>query len=95
MSTFGPAFVEALDGTRIRGQLLTLLELMDDGVWRSLPEIHTQTGIPEASASAQLRHARKPRFGGFTVEKRRRHGAALWEYRVLMPIPDGQMAMPL
>ena len=92
-TTYGPTFIEALDGERIRGQLLTLLELMRDGVWRSLPEIHDGTGIPEASASAQLRHARKQIHGSYTVLKRRRYDTALWEYCVKPPLPIGQQKM--
>lgn len=41
-------------------------------------------GDPAASVSAQLRHLRKPRFGGFVVEKRPRgdRERGLWEYRL-------------
>jgi hypothetical protein len=39
------------------------------------------TGAPPASVSAQLRHLRKPRFGGFTVEKRYLRDG-LYTYRV-------------
>ena len=43
-------------------------------------------GDPEASASAQLRHLRKPRFGSHTVEKRNRGARefGLWEYRLTL-----------
>ena len=42
---------------------------MNDGRWRTLREIATLTGDPEASISAQLRHLRKPRFGAYEVER--------------------------
>jgi hypothetical protein len=83
LTTYGPAYVEKIDGQRIRQQLIAIREYMLDGQWRSLHEISTKLSYPEASISAQLRHLRKPQFGGYTVEKRRRtEGAGTWEYRV-------------
>jgi hypothetical protein len=46
------------------------------GEWLTLSEIAAQTEYGEASISAQLRHLRKPQFGGYRVEKRRRHSSA-------------------
>ncbi len=40
--------------------------------WLTLHELSLLTGYGEASVSAQLRHLRKPRFGGFAVAKRLR-----------------------
>jgi hypothetical protein len=55
-----------------------------DGGWMSLREIAALTSYGEASISAQLRHLRKPQFGGYVIVKRRRgpvtNGA--WEYRI-------------
>ena len=58
---------------------------MIDGFWRTLREIENHTGDPQSSISAQLRHLRKKRFGGYTVEKRRRGEGAkgLWEYKLV------------
>jgi len=64
--------------------------------WLTLDELARLTGYPPASISAQLRHLRKPRYGGFELRKRcrplRRNGMGavddrlahgpLWEYRV-------------
>jgi hypothetical protein len=61
-------------------QLDRITSFMKDGMWRTLADIATATGDPEASVSAQLRHLRKPQFGGFLVEKRRCDGK--YEYRV-------------
>jgi hypothetical protein len=60
------------------------------GNWLTLRELVTMTGFGEASISAQLRHLRKPEFGGFRVEKRCRDVAEIvgrqagpvWEYRM-------------
>lgn len=91
--TFGPAYVPALDRDRITGQMREVMDLMQDGCWRTLRDISQATGAPESSASAQLRHLRKPRFGSYVVEKRRRGDVlGLWEYRLLPPCPveDGE-----
>jgi hypothetical protein len=71
-----------LDFDRLCGQMKNIYTLMIDGVWRSLSEIELDTGEPQASISAQLRHLRKPRFGSHLVDKRRRGETGTWEYRV-------------
>jgi hypothetical protein len=59
--------------------------------WLTLDELTKVTHYPQASISAQLRHLRKPQFGGFAVEKRpREFGRAIrgeefgtiWEYQL-------------
>ena len=59
--------------------------------WLTLDELAKLTHYPPASISAQLRHLRKPQFGGFAVEKRpREFGRAIrgeefgtiWEYQL-------------
>ncbi len=79
----GPTFDAAIDGPRLGNQLAEVLNVMRGGCWRTLDEIiaavgrGTQTGI-----SARLRDLRKPKFGGWSVESRRRSENGLWEYRV-------------
>ena len=72
------------DHDRISKQHERVRESMRDGVWRTLGEIAALTGDPESSISAQLRHLRKPRFGTWTVDKRRRGEGrqGLWEYQL-------------
>lgn len=77
----GPAYDPARDHARLKGQLLSIFNLMRDGQWRTLSAIAAATHEPEASVSAQLRHLRKPKYGGWKVEKQRRGGG--WEYCVL------------
>jgi hypothetical protein len=80
----GPVYDPALDDDRLRRQIGRVFDLMLDGRWRSLQEIADATCDPHASISAQLRHLRKPRFGGHAVEKRRRSIlGGTWEYRLL------------
>lgn len=80
----GPDYDRGADQARLTGQILRVYEAMRGGAWRTLEELVQLAQAPAASVSAQLRHLRKPRFGGFTIEKRprgdRAHG--LWEYRL-------------
>lgn len=80
----GASYQPKLDDVRLRGQIKRIYEVMKDGVWRTLGEIEALTGDPPASISAQLRHLRKPRFGGFEVNKRARglRDNGLFEYQV-------------
>mgnify|MGYP003344064058 FL=1 len=70
------------DSVRLTGQLLRIWNVVVDGQWRTLKDIAQRTGDPEASISAQLRHLRKPRFGGYTVEREYLYNG-LYRYRVL------------
>jgi len=95
MSTFGPAYDATIDAIRIDSQMRRVLDAMIEGYWTSLDELARITNDPESSLSAQLRHLRKSRFGGWIVEKRRRNGKGTWEYRVLAPMPTGQLEIAL
>jgi hypothetical protein len=79
----GPDYVPERDHARLTGQLNRVFNAMKDSKWRTLNEIADITGDPVASISAQLRHLRKARFGGHTVE-REHVGNGLYRYRVLM-----------
>jgi uncharacterized protein (DUF2132 family) len=70
------------DNLRLTGQLLRIWEAVSDGRWYTLKDIAVQTGDPEPSISAQLRHLRKPRFGGHIVE-REYVANGLYQYRVM------------
>jgi hypothetical protein len=68
-----------------------MLSARDCGAWLTLEELARLTHYPPASISAQLRHLRKPQYGAFVVEKRRREyeevgrieeQGAVWEYRL-------------
>lgn len=79
----GPCFDPALDGTRLKRQLGRVYNVMKAGGWWTLRDIAKVSGDPEASVSAQLRHLRKPKFGGYTVDRRRAtNGDGMWEYRL-------------
>jgi hypothetical protein len=86
----GPDYVPPLDHSRLTDQMGRIRKLMLDGSWRTLAEISGVTGDPEASVSAQLRHLRKPRFGEYIVNKRRRGEGrrGLFEYQLVDPRPQ-------
>jgi biotin operon repressor len=83
--TMGPAFDAEIDGPAILDQHGRIRAYMLSVEWRALHEISEALGYPESSVSAQLRHLRKQRFGGYDVEKRRRDSERVWEYRVRKP----------
>jgi hypothetical protein len=80
----GSDYVAERDDGRLTGQILRVWSCMRDGAWRGLGEIARATGDPEASVSAQLRHLRKERWGGHTVEKRHNAAGSYFEYRLLV-----------
>lgn len=88
MNTFGPSYNEQIDGPAIKRQHEAIRDLMLVGDWLTLDEIAERTSYTTASISAQLRHLRKKAFGSYRVEKRRRRGFRVWEYKVLAPITE-------
>jgi hypothetical protein len=59
--------------------------------WLTLDELANLPHYPPASISAQLRHLRKPEYGGYAVEKRQRAAGrtlrgedfgTVWEYQI-------------
>lgn len=73
-----------------------MLSASECDTWLTLEELARITRYPEASISAQLRHLRKPRHGGYLLRKRCRMRARtpmsriemelavgpIWEYRL-------------
>lgn len=79
----GETYEPRLDRARLTSQGRRLFHVMADGRWRTLAELAERVGAPEASVSARLRDLRKRRFGQHQVERRRRTGGGLFEYRLL------------
>jgi hypothetical protein len=73
------SLIRSLDAEDLRTQVEVIRDVMlsasDCNTWLTLHEIAEMTRFGEASISAQLRHLRKPAFGGYRVDKRRRIGA--------------------
>ena len=79
----GACFDPAKDQKRLEKQIGRVWRCMEDGQWYTLEFIATWTGDPEASVSAQIRNLRKPRFGGYTIEKKRsKPTGGTWLYRL-------------
>ena len=103
MGTHGPTYSAVRDGARLERQFDVILAYMLErsrgvrtveqahrfGTFSTLSEIEAGTGYPQSSISAQLRHARKEKFGAYGVEKRRRGGDSrgTWEYCAFDPSP--------
>lgn len=83
----GKAYDPQFDDARLDKQIGRVFSLMIDGKWRTLQEISRNTGDPESSISAQLRHLRKERFGGYIVNRQPRGNRTLglFEYQLLEP----------
>lgn len=79
----GETYEAPLDYERLSRQLQDVLYLMRDGKWRTLPEISTFLGFPEASVSARLRDFRKSKYGSNLVERERVSGG-LFRYRLVL-----------
>ena len=82
----GPCYDKTLDRTRLSNQFERIFNLMKDGKYRTLREIATVTGDPEASISAQLRFTKRQEFGAHDLNKRRRgiETRGVWEYRLIV-----------
>lgn len=89
----GPEYQPGRDNPRLDSQIGRVKALMLDGRWRTLEGVAKATGDPVASISAQLRHLRKERFGGYVVD-RRHCGNGLYEYRVSEPPPKPEPVSP-
>lgn len=91
----GPEYQPEFDLDRLSDQHLRIRKAMLNNQWLTLREISSLTGDPEASISAQLRHLRKDRFGGYVVERKpsgdRKKG--LFKYRVLPPGSKSEFAI--
>lgn len=80
----GETFDVELDMVRLNSQARKVYTVMYAGAWMTLREIAALADAPEASVSARLRDFRKERFGGHTVERRRRANTSSWEYRLVL-----------
>ena len=85
----GSDYVPERDDVRLSGQIKRVYVRMSDGLPRTFRQISNATGDPEASVSAQLRHLKKERFGGFIVEKEH-VGNGLYRYWMMPPPEKGQ-----
>ena len=78
-STYGPAYIPDRDEGRLKAQLYAIWNYIKDQHWFTLAEIEGELGYPQASISAQIRHLRKPKFGGHRIIKKY-IDSGLWMY---------------
>jgi hypothetical protein len=91
----GETYDPKRDKVRLNEELYQVWRVFQDGVFWTLAELEQTTGYPQASISARLRDLRKPRFGGWNVE-RRYVADGLHEYRVNgRTIPDASETLGL
>ena len=50
--------------------------------WATLTEIAEMTGVPEGYVSANLKHLRETKYGGYLLQKRHRENVGSYEYRL-------------
>jgi hypothetical protein len=95
MSFDGATYDPAKDKERLTSQLQRVAAIMSDGQWRTLQQItEVIDGSSEAGISARIRDLRKPKFGGYLVEKKRiEEDKGTWAYRLLLE-PGVQNAAP-
>jgi len=82
MSTYGPDYREDRDGNRLREQMERVRNVMLAAAirneWLTVEEIcqrleaRYQMRFPAESVGADIRHLRKPQFGGYYIPPRKR-----------------------
>jgi hypothetical protein len=80
------------DSERLTSQIKKIKDTMQDGQWRTLKEIASSTGAPEASVSAQLRNLRKEKHGGHKVN-RKHISNGLYLYQLILRRPIEQLRL--
>ena len=90
----GSDYDDSRDRERLAGQTLRVFNAMQAGGWLTLEQLARATGDPPTSVSAQLRHLRKEKFGGHTVEKTHL-GKGLYQYRLIVREPAAKVQQVL
>ena len=88
MSPFdGYTYNRGLDQARLHSQLHCVYWILNHpiGKWWTLSELAELAKGSEAGVSARVRDLRKKKFGGHSVQSRRR-SQTLWEYRLVVPV---------
>lgn len=75
----GETYEPTIDRDRLGRQARAVLDLMQDGTARTLPEIAAHVAGAETALSARLRDLRRL---GYRVEAKRRGTGGTWEYRL-------------
>ena len=78
----GATFDPELDGKRLGSRLKIVAFCLSNGHYWTLSALSGAANCSECSASARLRDLRKPRFGGYLIE-RKRFKDGMWMYRIV------------
>ncbi len=78
----GSTYDPERDHDRLAVQLNRVRSIMSDGRWYTLNVISMAAAAPMQSVSARIRDLRKPKHGGYTIE-RRYVVKGVWEYRMV------------
>lgn len=92
----GATYDALFDGARLGRQLHAVCLLMRDGSWWTHLELK-MAGVPGSvtGISARIRDLRKQKFGGYTVERRRRQEHdGLWEFRIVRDVGVSKAQRP-
>ncbi len=84
----GATYDHGRDSSRLGDQMAAVFDLMKDGQPRTLAQISSIVSAPEASVSARLRDLRKPRFGGYQID-REHISRGLFRYRMAVQQGEG------
>lgn len=77
----GQTYNRERDGARLNKQFEIVKRNMLDGHWHTLAELAEIARASDAAVSARVRDLRKPKFGGYTVDRLYiRKG--VWAYRI-------------
>lgn len=76
----GETYNRARDGKRLNTAMERIFAAMKDGSWYPLSSLADIGRCSEACASARVRDLRKPKFGGWKVE-RKHMWDGVWHYR--------------
>lgn len=91
----GDTFDPKVDRRPLNAQAQRVWDSIAGAGWLTLAELAADTGDPEASISARLRDFKKPRFGAHAVDKRRRDGGRVYEYRLIPAGTDPTLPLSL
>lgn len=79
----GETYEHDRDYVRLTGQLKRVYDMLADGEWHTIPELHSAHPADSPQAiSARIRDLRKNKFGGHVVH-RENVGGGLWRYRLV------------
>lgn len=91
----GHTYERDKDKSRLKQQLSTVRRFMvAHPNWYTLAELEEELGHPQASISARLRDLRKPKFGGWDIQRRRRQGQKGTHEYYLVPGSKGSQTAP-